>query len=105
MCARPGCASTASASLTYAYADGVVWMGDLEPEGHPMIHDLCTMHSERVKVPRGWTLDDTRSVSVGTDLTTEDGFSRDAAERRSPDPRQSPGGRLPSGDTLRLVGA
>ncbi|MCB0952083.1 MAG: DUF3499 family protein [Microthrixaceae bacterium] len=63
-CARPGCAEGAVATLSYAYADSAVWLEDLASEGHPMTHDLCELHATNVRVPRGWNLKDTRSVTV-----------------------------------------
>ena len=57
-CARPGCSQGAVATLSYAYAESVVWLEDLAAEAHPMIHDLCSLHAAAVRVPRGWDLDD-----------------------------------------------
>ncbi len=59
-CARPGCGRPAVATLSYAYAEGVVWLEDLAAEGHPMVHDLCALHADTVRVPRGWELRDER---------------------------------------------
>ena len=47
--------------MSYAYADGVVWLEDLADEAHPMVHDLCPTHADTVRVPRGWELQDQRS--------------------------------------------
>jgi len=63
-CARPGCGGSAVATLSYAYADGVVWLEDLAPEAHPMVHDMCRMHAESVRVPLGWQLRDHRDRDV-----------------------------------------
>jgi hypothetical protein len=62
-CARPGCAEAAVATLSYAYADGVVVLDDLAAEAHPMVHDLCRPHAEGLSVPRGWELRDERSTA------------------------------------------
>ncbi|UDY35614.1 DUF3499 family protein [Dermatobacter hominis] len=59
-CARPGCGRPAVATLSYAYADGVVWLEDLAAEDHPMVHDLCAQHADGVRVPNGWELRDER---------------------------------------------
>ncbi|HPU38592.1 MAG TPA: DUF3499 family protein [Microthrixaceae bacterium] len=67
-CARPGCGRPAVATLSYAYADGVVWLEDLVSEAHPMIHDLCAMHADGVRVPRGWELRDERGATVSQQL-------------------------------------
>lgn len=64
-CARPGCSKDAVATLSYAYADSTVWLEDLSPEAHPMVHDLCRMHADAVRVPRGWELRDERSTGHG----------------------------------------
>lgn len=53
------------ATLSYAYADGVVWLEDLAAEAHPMVHDLCPLHADAVRVPRGWELRDDRSGPPG----------------------------------------
>jgi hypothetical protein len=50
------------ATLSYAYADGVVWLEDLTPESHPMVHDICRMHADTIRVPRGWELRDERAT-------------------------------------------
>jgi|GEM_PF-1238212 len=42
--------------MSYAYADGVVWLEPLRPESHPMVHDLCSQHAGSVRVPQGWEL-------------------------------------------------
>lgn len=67
-CARPECARPAAATLSYAYADGVVWLEDLALEDHPMVHDLCLVHADGVRVPLGWELRDERRVGPATQL-------------------------------------
>lgn len=57
------------ATLSYAYADSVVWLEDLADEGHPMTHDLCEMHASKVRVMRGWELKDTRTDGAPADTT------------------------------------
>ena len=52
------------ATLSYAYADGVVWLEELAPEAHPMVHDLCRLHAANVRVPLGWELRDQWSESL-----------------------------------------
>jgi hypothetical protein len=59
-CARPGCARAAVATLSYAYADGIVVLEPLANEAHPMVHDLCRTHADGLRVPRGWELEDRR---------------------------------------------
>lgn len=59
-CARPLCRGEASATLTYDYADASVRIDPASPTGHPMDHDLCADHADRLVVPRGWELEDRR---------------------------------------------
>ena len=59
-CARPGCNGIATATLAYDYQDRAVWIRELDIERHPMTHDLCTRHADRLSVPSGWGLDDRR---------------------------------------------
>ena len=63
-CARPGCGNDAVATLSYAYAEGLVVLEDLSPEAHPMVHDLCRQHAEGLRVPLGWDLRDERAATV-----------------------------------------
>lgn len=74
------------ATLSYAYAESAVWLEELAVEAHPMTHDLCLLHSDAVKVPRGWDLNDVRVA---------------------PDPgsHRVQGDRVANGAALRLVGA
>ena len=37
-----------------------MWIRELDIERHPMTHDLCTRHADRLSVPSGWGLDDRR---------------------------------------------
>jgi hypothetical protein len=62
-CARPGCAHTATATLAYDYRAQTIWLDRLAAEGHPMTHDLCTAHADRLGAPNGWRLDDRRRVA------------------------------------------
>jgi len=62
-CARPGCGQPASATLTYDYAGQGAWLERLSSEPHPMTHDLCDAHADRLSVPRGWRLEDRRVVA------------------------------------------
>ena len=59
-CARPLCGVEASATLTYDYANASVRIEPASPVGHPMDHDLCADHADRLVVPRGWELEDRR---------------------------------------------
>lgn len=63
-CARPACADPAVAILSYDYAASTVWILPLDAESGPMAHGMCNRHAGTLVVPRGWTLDDRRSVDV-----------------------------------------
>lgn len=60
MCARPGCHSSAGATLSYDYANSTAWLAKFAPEGHPMAYDLCVDHADRLRLPKGWQLIDER---------------------------------------------
>jgi len=59
-CARPGCASGATATFGYEYASSTVWLDDLSPEPHPAVYDVCHRHADALTVPNGWHLVDRR---------------------------------------------
>ena len=63
LCSRPGCAEPATATLTYQYDRGSVWIDELLVEREPHAYDLCERHAGRVSVPRGWRLDDRRGLA------------------------------------------
>jgi hypothetical protein len=48
-------------TLSYHYADRVVWLEPLHPHAHPANHDLCARHADRLSVPVGWRLEDRRA--------------------------------------------
>jgi len=62
-CARPGCGQPAAATLTYDYNGQAAWLERLSPEPHPMTHDQCEAHADRLSVPQGWRLEDRRIVA------------------------------------------
>jgi hypothetical protein len=53
-CTRTGCARSAVATLTYAYADLTAVVGPLASFAEPHSYDLCEEHALRLTVPRGW---------------------------------------------------
>ena len=59
-CAKPGCNTGASATLTYDYANRTAWVEHLNDEAHPMRYDLCGDHADALTVPKGWALQDRR---------------------------------------------
>lgn len=57
--------------MSYAYADGIVWLEELSAEAHPMVHDLCRLHAEKVRVPLGWELRDEWTAAIRAATTPE----------------------------------
>ncbi|MEY3094538.1 MAG: hypothetical protein RLZZ317_1041 [Actinomycetota bacterium] len=55
-CTRSGCSSHAARTLTYIYSDSTAVLGPLSTYAEPHAYDLCTEHSEKLKVPNGWTV-------------------------------------------------
>lgn len=88
-CARPGCTSTATATLTYDYAGGTVWLDHLSAEAHPMTHDMCTRHADSLGVPRGWLLQDRRPSAAP--LFIDPHRAPGHAEHREPHPNRQSG--------------
>ena len=82
-CSRNGCRWPASASLTFAYAQKVVWIEDLITERHPAAYDLCAAHAERLAVPIGWNKEDLRVVPPAVTPIRQglDGWAAGSAER------------------------
>lgn len=65
-CSRTGCSDAAAITLSYHYGQSQVWIDHLSPEREPHMYDMCDRHAERLSVPRGWHLDDRRSVRRGS---------------------------------------
>ena len=53
-CSRSYCSNSASATLTYVYAESKAVVGPLAVDHEPHFYDLCTEHAEGLTVPRGW---------------------------------------------------
>ncbi|HEY7146695.1 MAG TPA: DUF3499 domain-containing protein [Streptosporangiaceae bacterium] len=53
-CSRPACKQTALYTLTYVYRDSTAVLGPLAAYQEPHSYDLCTLHADRLTVPRGW---------------------------------------------------
>jgi hypothetical protein len=62
-CARPACTELAIATLTYDYSGSAAWLDDLAVEDHPMTHDLCARHADRLSAPNVWVLHDRRQAT------------------------------------------
>jgi hypothetical protein len=57
---RPGCDRDAAARLTYDPIACEVWLDDLA-ERVGRHQEICSLHAERLTVPRGWAMSDRRS--------------------------------------------
>ena len=55
-CAKPGCNTSASATLTYDYSNRTATVERLDDEAHPMRYDMCAGHADALRVPQGWAL-------------------------------------------------
>ena len=54
ICTKVGCQETATATLTYVYADQEAVVGPLALHPEPHSYDLCPTHAERMTAPQGW---------------------------------------------------
>ncbi|MBB2976320.1 hypothetical protein FHX49_001894 [Microbacterium endophyticum] len=43
-------------TLTYDYGDQMAAVGPLGRIDDPHAHDLCAIHTDRLSVPKGWTV-------------------------------------------------
>lgn len=43
-------------TLTYVYADQTAVLGPLATYAEPHSYDLCSVHSQRLSAPRGWSV-------------------------------------------------
>jgi len=59
-CAKPGCNTSASATLTYDYSNRTATVERLDDEAHPMRYDMCAGHADALRVPQGWARQDRR---------------------------------------------
>lgn len=73
LCARPACGAPATTTLSYDYANRVVWLDPLHAEAHPARHDLCDRHALRLSVPNGWRLENRVQAGAGAADATPTG--------------------------------
>ena len=66
LCSRTGCSRSASATMSYGYANRTAWLDDLGPDDPSAGYDLCGDHADRLGVPRGWERCDRRTASLLT---------------------------------------
>ena len=55
-CSKSGCTERAVATLSYNYGEQVATLAPLHQYQEPHNYDLCLAHSERLTVPRGWSV-------------------------------------------------
>jgi hypothetical protein len=63
-CNKMRCGSEPVVTVSLAYTDRAVVIGDLTPERDPAQLDLCRDHAGRMTPPLGWTVDDRRSAAA-----------------------------------------
>lgn len=56
VCSRAGCRHLAIKTLTYVYSESTAVLGPLATFAEPHAYDLCEVHSNRLTVPKGWTV-------------------------------------------------
>lgn len=99
---RPGCDRGAAARLTYDPVGCEVWLDDLA-ERVGRHQEICTLHAERLTVPRGWTLSDRRSDEPTMFVAPVAPVAAVAAEPVPPRRRRRPAGKgHPATQTLEL---
>jgi hypothetical protein len=54
ICSKVGCTREAVSTLSYDYGDQMAVLGPLGLTRDPHTYDLCSIHSERLSVPKGW---------------------------------------------------
>ena len=61
LCSKPGCGQAGAVVLAYDYAARRVVLDDpREGEISPHTYAMCVRCAEKLKPPRGWTVDDNR---------------------------------------------
>ena len=55
-CSKSACQESASKTLIYIYSDSTAVLGPLSTYAEPHSFDFCDSHSQRLTVPRGWTV-------------------------------------------------
>jgi len=54
ICSRSACGRASIATLTYVYSDQTAVLGPLATFAEPHAYDLCELHAESLRAPRGW---------------------------------------------------
>lgn len=69
-CSKSNCSEKAVATLSYNYAAQIATLAHLQQYPEPHTYDLCQGHSERLTVPRGWTV-------ITADLVNEPSYAEE----------------------------
>lgn len=69
VCAKPRCPGPGAAVLYFRYADRLAFLEDLtEVEPSPHSYVLCASCADSLRPPRGWELDDRRTLEAPVPL-------------------------------------
>jgi hypothetical protein len=71
-CTKTSCRENATRTLIYIYSDSTAVLGPLSTYAEPHSFDFCDSHSERLTVPRGWTVIRHEEDGVREEPTAED---------------------------------
>ena len=71
-CSKTSCRESATRTLIYIYSDSTAVLGPLSTYAEPHSFDFCDSHSERLTVPRGWTVIRHEEDGVREEPTAED---------------------------------
>lgn len=71
-CSKSGCSGVASKTLTYIYSDSTAVLGPLSTFAEPHAYDFCDSHSEKLTVPKGWTVIRHERDGIRQEPTPED---------------------------------
>jgi Protein of unknown function (DUF3499) len=63
-CAKMRCDGEPVSTITLAYSERVVLVGDLIADRDPNLLDLCWEHAQRMTPPVGWTIRDQRTAAA-----------------------------------------
>jgi hypothetical protein len=65
-CSRSACGRPSIATLTYVYSDQTAVLGPLATFAEPHAYDLCDVHAETLRAPRGWEV-----IRLAPDASTQ----------------------------------
>lgn len=86
VCRRPGCDRAAVARLTYDVVTCQVWLDEVS-ERSGSTQEICALHVDRLRVPRGWMVCDRRVEQPAMFLTEPMAEPQPAVQRRPKRPK------------------